>query len=395
MPFTLPGLFTLFKKRHINTVSNDKSDFTYSEKNNNTTLKVNLHKIAENYLLLKNKAPNNPKIMAMLKASGYGIGSIELAKFLQKIKVDYIAVAFIDEAIEIRKAGVKTPIMVIHPDFKLSNLLSTYNIEPEVFSLYQLNKLINNNKAKNNLSIHLKVDTGMNRLGIPESDIQETLDLIKSNSFIKVKSIMSHLSSADIHEATDFTLSQISMFESLSKRIEESLGYTSIKHILNTSGVENFSNNSFDMIRMGIGLLGATNNKLNTLKNPLNLYSHISQIKTVKKGAVIGYGQGTILDRDKTIAILPIGYADGYNRLLGNGVGEVFLNGQRVKTIGNISMDLTIIDISELDTVKEGDEVELMGDNISIYELAEKMNTIPYEVITSISKRVQRLYIEE
>ncbi len=373
----------------------------YRNKTHSTYLKVHLNAIKNNLNLYCSKLNSGTKMMVMLKAQGYGLGSVELAKLLENRNVDYFAVAYTDEGVELRKSGIKTPIMVLNPELDAIDKLIEFKLEPEVYSLSMLIKISKiysiSNLQNNPLKIHLKIESGMHRLGILDEEITMIIDLLKSESNIKVVGIFSHLAASDDATLDDFTRSQFLKFEKNYQLIESELGISTIKHILNSGGILRHSQYQLDMVRLGIGLFGydSTNVLQSELQNTISLISKITQIKKVTSNETIGYGRNGKLTRETKIAIVSIGYADGYARRFGNGRANVWIKGQFFPTIGNICMDMIMIDITDGNQIFEGDEVELMGEHISVNSMAEISQTIPYEIITSISNRVQRIYWED
>lgn len=371
----------------------------YRKKTHTTYLKVHLNALKNNLRVFTKLLKPETKIMLMLKASGYGLGSIELAKQLEGERVDYYAVAYTDEGIELRNVGIQKPILVLNPEIEALPKLLEHHLEPEIYSLEILKKLIAELNALNNpsISIHLKLETGMHRLGITQEELNEVIALLKEHSFVHVKYLMTHLAASDESSLDTFTEEQISKFSSLADHIEKELGYKIKRHILNTGGIIKHSAHQMDMVRLGIGLFGfdSTGVVQPQLQNTISLLSRIAQIKTVSSGETVGYSRKGQTTRDTKIGIINLGYADGYFRNFGNGVAQVYVKGQYAPTIGNVCMDMIMIDITDCKNIDEGDEVELIGAHISAAELAAKANTISYEILTSISNRVQRVYWED
>jgi alanine racemase len=336
--------------------------------------------------------------MAMVKAFAYGSGSEEIANLLQHNGVDYLSVAYADEGIELREAGITIPIMVLGPEVSSFETMINYNLEPEIYSLRILKAFADLISSKNlgEQVIHIKLDTGMHRLGFMEDEVDELLSFLKQNTIIKVKSIFSHLAGSENEKHNDYTQHQIDLFSKITKKFENELGYKFLKHVSNTSGITKWPKAQFDMVRLGIGLYGieGVEEERNKLANVATLKTTISQIKHLKKGDTVGYGRSGVMPKDGKIATVKIGYADGFPRILGNGKGEMLINNQKVKTIGNICMDMTMLDVSDLE-VSTGDDVIVFGEDLSVYEMAKNMDTIPYEVITNISQRVKRVYYYE
>lgn len=369
-------------------------------KTHSTYLKVHLNALKNNLNVFANRLDAKTKIMVMLKADGYGLGSLELAKILESQRVDYFAVAYTDEGIELRQAGIIKPIVVLNPEVDAFDKLVEFRLEPEIYSLSILKKLLawlNKNTIQQSIKVHLKLETGMHRLGIPSSDIQELINLLTAYPQIDVSSILSHLAASDEAAYDSFTKQQIETFIAEAAQIEKALHIQPHKHILNTGGIIRHTMYQMNMVRLGIGLFGfdSTGIVQVQLQNTITLVAKISQIKTVMQGETVGYSRRGVAQRDSKIAIINIGYADGYFRSFGNGLAKVFIKNQYAPTIGNVCMDMIMADITDCQNIEEGDEVELLGEHISIAELAQKTNTIPYEIITAISKRVQRIYWED
>lgn len=359
-----------------------------------TVLEIDLNAALFNLELIKQSMPSDCKIMVMVKAFAYGSGSYEMAKLLHN-KVDYLAVAYADEGVVLRQHGIQTPIMVMNPEEDTFSTLLEYQLEPEIYSIHQLQSWIDFCDGKNN-GIHLELDTGMHRLGFVSSEIGLLIDVLKKNPSVHVQSIFSHLSSSDEAIHDEFTKTQYQLFTDLANKIESELNIKTLKHIANTAGILRFDNQAMNMVRVGIGLYGINPSKdINTkFENVFTLKTSISQIKEINEGESIGYSRKAIENKKRKIAVLAIGYADGLNRLLSNGNGEVIIQNQRAKIVGNICMDMCMVDITNIDCTIE-DDVFIFGKGISIEEVAEKTKTIPYEILTSISQRVKRVYISE
>ncbi|MSP07900.1 MAG: bifunctional UDP-N-acetylmuramoyl-tripeptide:D-alanyl-D-alanine ligase/alanine racemase [Chitinophagaceae bacterium] len=368
------------------------------EKTHETVLEINLNAISHNLNFYKSKLNPPTKIMVMVKAFGYGNGGFEIAKLLEHHNVDYLGVAFADEGIALKNSGIKMPIMVLNPEPSSFYAIIQHQLEPEIYSLKGLNSFLQLAKHKklNAFPIHIKLDTGMHRLGFEEENIDDLISVLKENKSVKVKSILSHMATSDSLEHRDFALLQIALFEKLSSKIISDLQINPIRHILNTSGISNFSQAQYDMVRLGIGLYGVSNdeNEQRFLENVGTLKSIISQIRTIEKGESVGYGRRFLAQKTSKIATIPIGYADGISRHWGNGLGFVTINNQKATIIGSICMDMLMVDITEL-KCQEGDEVVLFGANPPVSFIAEKLETIPYEILTSISQRVKRVFYRE
>ena len=362
-----------------------------------TVLEINLNALVNNLNVYRSFLKKDCGIIAMVKAFSYGSGNIEIASLLEKQHVSYLAVAYADEGVVLRKNGIQTPIMVMNPDAKDFDRMLEFNLEPEIYSLEILQKLINFSKVLNFgkvINIHLKLETGMNRLGFPEHDIDELISILQQNQQLKIETVFSHLAGSEDAQLDEFTNQQINTFNELSQKIIAAFKYPIKKHLLNSAGIFRFQNAQFDYVRLGIGLYGvdASNNFQEKLLPIGKLKTRIAQLKNVPKSATVGYSRKGIADKDMKIAVLAIGYADGYDRRFGNGVGEVLVAGQRAKIIGNICMDMCMIDVTHIDEIHEGDEVEVYGPTISIIQQAKKIGTIAYELLTHISVRVKRLY---
>lgn len=363
-----------------------------------TVLEINLNAIVNNLNHYKSKLKSGVKLMAMVKAFAYGSGSEEIANLLQHNGVDYLSVAYADEGIELREAGITIPIMVLGPEVSSFEAMINYNLEPEIYSLRILKAFADlvSLRNSNNQYIHIKLDTGMHRLGFMEDEIDELLSFLKQQTNIKVKSMFSHLAGSESEKHHDYTQYQIDSFSKITSKFENELGYTFLKHISNTSAITKWPKAQFDMVRLGIGLYGIEGvvEEQHRLANVATLKTTISQIKHLKKGETVGYGRSGVMQKDGKIATVKIGYADGFPRVLGNGKGSMLINNQKVKTIGNICMDMTMLDVSDI-AVNTGDDVIIFGEDLSVYEMAKNMDTIAYEVITNISQRVKRVYYYE
>ena len=361
-----------------------------------TTLEVNLDAIVHNFNFYRSRLNPETKMVCMVKASAYGAGSYELAKTLQEHRCDYLAVAVADEGEELRKAGITIPIMVMNPEFGSFNVLFENNLEPEVYSFRLLDAIIRETERRGITSypIHIKVDTGMHRLGFQPGDMSAVCERLRQQSGVVARSVFSHLAGSDSSIFDDFTMEQIGKFQTAAKTLEEGLEYKVIKHILNTAGIERFPQYQMDMVRLGIGLYGVSASGLRGLRNVSTLKTTILQIQNVPKGDSIGYGRRSYVDRDSRIAIIPIGYADGLDRHFSNREGIVLINGQRCPIIGNICMDACMVDVTDIEA-HEGDTVVIFGEGLEVNELSDRLHTIPYEILTSVSPRVKRVYYRE
>lgn len=331
----------------------------------------------------------------MVKAFGYGNGGFEIAKLLEHNKVDYLGVAFADEGIELRKAGITTPIMVLNPENSSFNAMIAYDLEPEIYSITGLKAFIQLAQQKNinSYPIHIKLDTGMHRLGFEEAQLTELVQLLKNNNFVQVRSIFSHLAASDDIGFKSFTELQLKRFLQNSSTILKVLKNKPIRHILNTSGIFNYPEYQLDMVRLGIGLYGVGNSEIENqkLQNVSTLKSVISQIRTIEVGESIGYSRNFMVKHPIKVATIPIGYADGIRRAWGNEKGFVTIHNQKATILGNICMDMLMVDVSSI-SCAAGDEVVVFGESPSVTEIAKATHTIPYEILTGISQRVKRIF---
>ena len=366
------------------------------QKQHQTVMEINLNALRSNLNYFRNLIQPGVRLLAMVKAFSYGSGSFEIAGLLQHQNIDYLGVAFADEGVELRQAGISVPILVMSPEKKGFSQIIQYHLEPEIYSFKILNEFASAliEEGVNSYNVHIKIETGMNRLGFSINEIPELINQLKRYSFIKVKSVFSHLAGSENPEHDEFTKAQIAKFKSGSDMLIDGLQYPVWRHIINSAGIERFPEAQFEMVRLGIGLYGVSSIKRSGVNNIATLKTYISQIKPVASDETVGYGRRGRLVKNGKIAILPIGYADGLDRRLGNGTGEFLIKGEKVYTVGNICMDMCMVDVSGIDC-SEDDEVIIFGDQITISEVADKMNTIPYEVLTGISRRVKRIYYQE
>jgi len=368
------------------------------QKAHETVMEINLNALLNNLNYYRSRLEPGVKIMAMVKAFSYGSGTFEIANLLQYHKVDYLAVAYIDEGVALRTAGITLPVMVLNPEVTAFDKLIEYKLQPEIYSFGLLDEFIQYLQANDilNYPIHLKIDSGMHRLGFEGFEIEPLCDLLEENPYIRVQTVFSHLVASDAEQHDTYTLKQISRFEKAFKQIEEAIGYKVIKHIVNTSGITRWKVAQFDMVRLGIGLYGIDPavTEPGALQPIATLKTSISQVKDIKAGETVGYNRNGSLKKDGRIATVRIGYADGYLRAFGNGVGKMLVKGRLVETVGNIAMDMCMIDVSEVE-VKEGDEVIIFNHQQGIEELAKQIGTIPYEILTNVSQRVKRVYFYE
>jgi alanine racemase len=337
-------------------------------------------------------------MMVMVKAFGYGNGGFEIAKLLEHHKVDYLGVAFADEGISLKSAGITVPIMVMNPETTSFSAIIQHQLEPEIYSIKGLKAFLKIAELKKlkNFPIHIKIDTGMHRLGFEEENLSELISILKGNETVQIKSILSHMATSDDLKHDAFAKAQIASFEKLSTQLLSELKIKPIRHVLNTSGISNYPEAQYDMVRLGIGLYGISNDEEEQkyLENVGTLKSVISQIRTIDQGESVGYGRRFTAEKETKIATIPIGYADGIRRSWGNGVGYVVINNKQAKIVGSICMDMLMVDITNIDC-KEGNAVIIFGENPSVILMSKQLNTIPYEILTSISQRVKRVFFRE
>lgn len=367
------------------------------KKQHQAVLEINLTAASQNYDHFKNLLEEETKILCMVKASGYGSGGVEMARLLSNKNVDYLGVAYIDEGISLRNAGIDTPILVLNVDPSGFKKMVENNLEPEIYSLKQLKRLQAFLSLDQSIDIHLKLDSGMHRLGFEDKDIETLTEILACDKRMKVKSIFSHLAASEDEDQDAFSHQQVSTFESLFDKISKRISQTPFKHILNSAGILRFPQYQYEMVRLGIGLYGVEPviNEKTVLLSVMKLKANISQIKQLEAGDSIGYGRSGMAKGAMRIAIINIGYADGLLRKAGNGNYSVLINGHLAPTIGNICMDMSMIDISKISNVEEGDEVIIFGDKLPVHHLSKVLDTIPYEVFTNISNRVKRVYYQE
>lgn len=362
-----------------------------------TTLEVNLDSIIHNFNYYRSLVRKETGIVAMVKADAYGAGAVEISRTLQAQGADYLAVAVVEEGLELRRGGISMPVMVLNPIVTDYSALFHHRLEPTVFSITELDTLSRHLPAyTDSYPIHIKLDTGMHRFGFQAEQLPALVEALERHPRLKVASIFSHLATADVPEMEDYTQQQLAAFESMSTYLLEQLPYRTKRHILNTAGIMAHPECQYDMVRLGIGLYGispltAEQSRLRTVST---LSTHISALQTRKAGDTVGYGRRGKIERDSVIATIPIGYADGFNRHLGNGNTCVMVNGRLCPTVGNICMDICMIDVTDADA-RVGDRVEIFGANVPVSKLAEALYTIPYEVFTSLAPRVKRIYFSD
>lgn len=360
-----------------------------------TRFEINLNAVVNNLNVYRRLLNPGIKLMAMVKASSYGAGSSEIARLLEFHRVDYFAVAYVDEGIQLRKSGVRLPIMVMNADPSAASEMIQYGLEPVLFNVHVANKWIQSIEGAM-MGVHIELDTGMKRLGFDEKDIDGLIALLKSNPNLNVKSIFAHLAASEDSSHDDFTQQQILLFDQLSARLTSEIPYAVLKHTLNSSGITRYKQAQYDMVRLGIGLYGVDPSAVvsNELQPIGTLKTVITQLRHIESHETVGYNRKGTVHEPSSIATVAIGYADGYSRKLGNGKGYMLVNGQRANTIGSICMDMTMLNVTGI-ACKEGDEVIVFGKELLIETLAAASETIPYEVLTSISHRVKRVYTFE
>lgn len=369
-------------------MSNRENDFS--------RLELNLPNCLDNYRYFRSKLKRSTKLLVLVKANAYGHGSVEFASMMQSAGADYLAVALPIEGMELRQAGISLPILVLTAGTDFFNEILDNHLEPGIPNIYTLKALtaVLQSRGISDFPVHIKLDTGMHRLGFMTSEIQELTDNLKVNDSVRVKSIYSHLAVAEDPAMDSFTLGQISMFERNAEAISDAVGYQPMLHILNSAGIERFPQYQHDMVRLGIGIYGVSALPGVHLKPVASMKVKILQIKELKpEDGAIGYGQhGEIAPAGTRIATIPVGYADCVDRRLGCGKASFSLNGKRVPTIGNICMDMCMIDVTGVDA-KAGDTVTVFGEDPTVTELADILGTIPYEIMTSVPRRIERIIV--
>lgn len=369
------------------------------QKAHQTVLEINLSAMVHNLKVYQSLLKPATKLMAMVKAFSYGSGSFEIANLLQYHGVDYLAVAYADEGVELRRAGITLPIMVMNPEPGTFDFIIEWNLEPEIYSLHLLEQFEKELK-KANISafpIHLKLDTGMHRLGFEQKDLNTLVQKIRHHPHLKVISVFSHLAASEDPQHDAFTQEQGRVFLQMSEVLVRELPYPILRHIANSSAIHRHPNLQLDMVRLGIGLHGIDSHAAmrEKIRNVSTLKTTIAQLKEVAAGETVGYGRQGKVHRPSLIATVRIGYADGYSRRLGNGVGQMLVNGQLAPVIGHVAMDMLMLDVTGIPGLREGDEVIVFGNDLPVATLAHWAGTIPYEILTGISQRVKRVYYEE
>ena len=363
-----------------------------------TVLEIDLSALTHNFNYLKSKLQPKTKFLAVVKAFAYGSDSVEIAKHLQKLEVDYFAVAYTKEGVALRDAGITTPILVLHPQAVSFKTLIDRCLEPSIYSAAILNEFIATAEAQSqkNYPVHIKFNTGLNRLGFEENDIETIISKLESTTSIKITSIFSHLAASEDLNELDFTKLQIENFKNIADKFEAQSGFKPWLHLCNTSGILNYPEAHLDMVRSGIGLYGYGNCDAEdkNLKPIASLKSIISQIHTINEGDTVGYNRAHTSKVAERSATIPIGHADGISRIYGNGKGYVFINDQKAPIIGNVCMDMIMVNVTKIDC-KEGDEVIIFNSDHKVSELAESAGTISYEILTALSQRIQRAFLPE
>ena len=360
-------------------------------------LEINLGGCLENYRYFRSKLEASTRLLVLVKANAYGHGAVQFASLMEKAGADYLAVAYPIEGIELRQAGIKSPVMVLTAGTDSFEQIVNYGLEPGIPNMYSLKILCDvlEKRGMTGFPIHVKLDTGMHRLGFMSEELPELMEFLKTCQTVRVKSVYSHLAAADDPSCDDFTVEQVELFRKNADMLTESLGYRPLYHILNSAGIERFPQYQFDMVRLGIGIYGVSAIPGNRLCPVASFKCKILQVKPLKPSdGTIGYGRrGKIAEDGTVIATIPVGYADGVDRHLSSGKGRFVVNGHSVPTIGNICMDMCRLDVTGTDA-KVGDTVTIFGENPTISDLAEILGTIPYEILTSVPRRIERIIVE-
>ena len=367
------------------------------QKVHETTLEVNLSAVVNNLNYYRSFLKPETKMVCMVKADAYGAGAVEVEKTLQEHRVDYLAVAVADEGVTLRRAGITANIMVMNPEMTAFKTMFDYDLEPEVYSFRLLDALVKAARKEGitGWPVHIKLDTGMRRLGFdPEQDMDELIDRLKHQQAVIPRSVFSHFVGSDSDAFDEFSARQFQLFDEASQKLQSAFSHKILRHMDNSAGIEHFPNRQMDMCRLGLGLYGVNPRNNEMISTVSTLKTTILQLRHVKAGESVGYSRRTILDRDSVIGAIPIGYADGLNRLLGNRHGYCLVNGQKAEYVGNICMDVAMIDVTDIDC-QEGDQVEIFGNNLPVTVLSDTIDTIPYEVLTGVSNRVKRIFYQD
>ncbi len=366
------------------------------QKVHETILEVNLGALVDNLNYYRSFLKPETKMVCMVKADAYGAGAVEVAKTLQDHRVDYLAVAVADEGVALRRAGITANIMIMNPEMTSFKTMFDYDLEPEVYSFRLLDALVKAARKEGitGWPVHIKLDTGMHRLGFNVSEIDLLIDRLKHQQAVIPRSVFSHFVGSDSDQFDDFSARQFQLFDEGSRRLQAAFSHKILRHMDNSAGIEHFPERQMDMCRLGLGLYGVNPRNNEMLSTVSTLKTTILQLRHVKAGDSVGYSRRTILERDSVIGAIPIGYADGLNRHLGNRHGYCLVNGQRAEYVGNICMDVAMIDVTGIDC-HEGDRVEIFGRNLPVTVLSDTIDTIPYEVLTAVSNRVKRVYYQD
>lgn len=367
------------------------------EKVHETILEVNLNAVVKNLNYYRSFLRHDTRMVCMIKADAYGAGSVEIAKTLQEHRVDYLAVAVADEGVTLRKNGITQNIMIMNPEMTAFKTMFDYDLEPEVYSFRLLDALVSaaQKEGITNFPVHIKLDTGMHRLGFdPESDMEELIVRLKRQNAVIPRSVFSHFVGSDADRFDDFSARQFALFDKGSKQLQSAFRHKILRHIDNSAGIEHFPERQLDMCRLGLGLYGVNPRDNSVINNVSTLRTTILQTHNVAAGETVGYSRKGLMERDSVVAAIPIGYADGLNRKLGNRHCYCLVNGQKAFYVGNICMDVALVDVTDIDC-HEGDRVEIFGDNLPVTVLSDVLETIPYEVLTGISNRVKRVYFQD
>jgi alanine racemase len=361
-----------------------------------TILEIDLNALVDNLNYYRSKLKPETKMVCMVKASAYGAGSYEIAKTLQDHRVDYLAVAVADEGSDLRKAGITGNILIMNPEMTAFKTLFDYRLEPEVYSFHLLEELIKaaEREGVTNFPIHIKLDTGMHRLGFAPAEVPALIERLKRQTAVIPRSVFSHLVGSDSTQFDTFTRHQIETFEAAAQTLQAAYPHKILRHICNTAGIERYPGAQFEMVRLGLGLYGVDPFTNRMLHNVSTLQTTILQIHDVPADETVGYSRKGRLERPSRIASIPIGYADGLNRKLGNGHAYCLVNGKKAPYVGNICMDVCMIDVTDI-PCQEGDKVEIFGKNLPVTVLSDILETIPYEVLTAVSTRVKRVYYQD
>lgn len=368
------------------------------QKVHQTILEINLDAVVHNFKAFQHRLKKDTKIMVMVKAFAYGSGGAEIAGLLQYLGADYLGVAYADEGVELRKAGISLPVMVLNTEEVGFDAITDHNLEPDIFSFKQLDGFVAHlkNSGLRNYPVHIEVETGMNRLGFDTNDTEKLGNYLRENEYVRVVSIFSHLVASEDEAEDAFSNRQYERLMDAGIRLQEIIGYKILFHIANSSAIARLTDLQMDMVRLGIGLYGVgTPAKDFNLQPALSLKSTVAQVKNIKKGETVSYNRRGVANEDSVIATVRIGYADGYSRRFGNGTGKMLVKGQIAPVIGTVCMDMVMLDVTHIGNVQEGDDVIIFGPGLPVTQLAESIGTIPYEIMTGISPRVKRVYWRE